>query len=172
MTDVRPKLKLWLYGLVAFAIVIAVGIPLGIEQVPGGILDHQSAGTAERVDQIQAAWAAAGLRTTAIIAMAGDLIFIGIYGWGSYVAGRSFSHIGPGLLRAIGLLVMAAAIVFLITDYLETTLQIIQLLRDQGSDWMAGTAATARPIKAAAWIVTFVGVIAGYLTWKFSARAG
>ena len=55
-----------------------------------------------------------------------------------------------------------AAVVFVFTDYLETVLQFIQLLQDRGVDWMAATAAFAQPIKVAAWIATFIGVIAGW----------
>ena len=73
-------------------------------------------------------------------------------------------------MRGLGVVIAGAAVVFLITDYLETILQLIQLVREQGSDWMAGTAATARPIKVAAWIVTFVGVLLSFGIWKLAAR--
>ena len=70
---------------------------------------------------------------------------------------------GPGFLRVVGVVVAVAAVVFLITDYVETILQVIQLLQERGVDWMAGTAATMQPFKIAAWVVTFLGVIAGLL---------
>ena len=46
----------------------------------------------------------------------------------------------------------------MLTDYTETVLQIIQLVADKGSDSLAASAATVRPFKVIAWIVTFVGV--------------
>ncbi|MEL6878392.1 MAG: hypothetical protein AAGL68_09885 [Pseudomonadota bacterium] len=167
MIHERPQLRLWLIGLAMFAVLIGASL-LRADASEFGIVDHQAAGTAAQVDIIQADWRAAGIRTFAIISMIGDLIFIGVYGWGSYVAGRSFSRIGSGVLRAVGVAVAVAAAVFIVTDYIETTLQLIQLLREQGSDWMAGTAAFAQPIKVAAWIVTFLGVLAGLILWRFS----
>jgi len=100
--------------------------------------------------------------------MFGDLVFIGIYGAGSWIAGRSFMRMG-GTVRTIGAVVAAAALVFVLTDYTETLLQLAQLLRDAGSDQLAGIAATARPVKVAAWVVTFLGVIAAWLIRRFAA---
>ncbi|NNC52706.1 MAG: hypothetical protein HKO08_06680, partial [Erythrobacter sp.] len=57
----RAFLWTWAGGLVLFAIVIAIGMPLVLTEVPGGILDHQAVGTAAEVDRIQSAWRAAGL---------------------------------------------------------------------------------------------------------------
>ena len=169
MIDGKPQLKLWLIGLAMFGVLIAMSLIRG-DASQYTIVDHQAAGTAVMVDTIQADWRANGLRTLAIISMIGDLIFIGFYGWGSYVAGRSFSRIGSGFVRAIGVVVAGAAVVFLITDYLETILQLIQLLREQGVDWMAATHSTVRPIKVAAWIVTFVGVIAALILRRMGGR--
>lgn len=171
-TKSRVNVTIWLTGLVAFAIVIGIGSTITApDDVTWGIVDHQAAATAIRVDEIQAQWRNGGVRTNAIVAMIGDLIFIGIYGLGSYLAGRGYAQARTGVLRLIGMLVSAAAIVFLITDYLETSLQLVQLVQDQGSDLMAGTAATAQPIKIAAWIVTFVGVVAALIIDRFSSSA-
>ena len=74
-----------------------------------------------------------------------------------------------GTVRTIGAVVAAAALVFVLTDYTETLLQLAQLLRDAGSDQLAGIAATARPVKVAAWVVTFLGVIAAWLIRRFAA---
>ena len=158
----KPQLKFWLIGLAMFGVLIAMSFIRG-DASQYTIMDHQAAGTAAMVDTIQADWRTNGLRPFAIVSMFGDLIFIGVYGWGSYVAGRSFSRMGPGFLRVVGVVVAVAAVVFLITDYVETILQVIQLLQERGVDWMAGTAATMQPFKIAAWVVTFLGVIAGLL---------
>ena len=130
MTAAGPRLRWWLLGLVAFAIVIALSAAITApESVTFGIVDHQTAGSATRVDAIQSQWSAGGVRTLAIVSMLGDLVFIGIYGWGSWLAGRSFMAMG-GLLRGLGAIIAAAAVVFLVTDYCETLLQLVQMIAD------------------------------------------
>lgn len=171
MSENKVELRGWLVGLAVFAVVVAMGIWLR-QTSSFGIVDHQIAGSAAQVDTIQAAWRADGVRTLAILAMLGDLVFIGIYSWGSWIAGRSFMAAGGGLVRLIGLIVAAAAVVFFLTDYCETILQFIQLVRERGSDWMAATAATVQPIKVVAWIVTFVGVLLALVVHRFTARSG
>lgn len=53
--------RFWLGGSLILAIMIAMN-PLFVNDVsPWGIRDHQSAGTAARVNAIQAAWQAAGV---------------------------------------------------------------------------------------------------------------
>lgn len=171
MTAQKADIRLWLWGLLAFAIVI--GLSLGItapEDVTLGIAEHQAAGSAARVDEIQAQWREGGVRTLAIVAMLGDLVFIGIYGWGSWRAGRSFMA-GTGSVSMLGLLVAISALIFLVTDYTETVLQVIQLLQDKGSDAMAAVAATVRPIKILSWIVTFGGVLMALAIRRFGAPA-
>ena len=159
MNAAGPKLRWWLWGLVAFAVVIALSAAITApESVTLGISEHQAAGTAARVDEIQAQWAAGGVRTVAIISMIGDLIFIGIYGWGSWLAGRSFMAMG-GALRLAGAVIALAALVFVVTDYTETLLQLVQMLRNEGSDAMAGIAAAVLPVKIIAWLVTFGGML-------------
>lgn len=64
------------------------------------------------------------------------------------------------MVRLLGGFIAAAAVVFLISDYLETILQFVQMLQDEGVDWMAATAATGQLIKFAAFYVTFFGVLA------------
>jgi hypothetical protein len=163
----KPQIKPWLTGLAMFAVVIALGLAVSSVSV-FGITDHQAAGTAAQVDLIQANWRENGVRTIAIISMIGDLLFIGVYGWGSYIAGRSFARMSNSAVQTIGWLVAVAAIVFLVTDYVETIVQVIQLVREQGSDAMASIAATAQPVKSVAWIVTFFGVLGALLIHRFS----
>ena len=163
MTEEKTPLKLWLAGLGIFGVFIVLGMLAG-DASQYNIVDHQAAGTADMVNTIQADWRANGLRNAVIYGMIADFVFIAVYGWGSFVAGRSFYQSGNRLVRILGGSVAAAAIVFLISDYLETILQFIQMLRDEGVDWMAATAATAQPIKFAAFYVTFFGVIAALCT--------
>lgn len=163
----KPALRWWLIGLGLFAFVVALGVWL--QQASAfGIVEHQLAGTAERVNEIQQAWRADGVRWLAICAMTADLVFIGVYGWGSWIAGRSFLAMGRKRLQWIGAFVAAGAAVFLLTDYVETILQFIQLLRENGSDEMAQTAASMQQAKIAAWTVTFFGVILGLIVRRFS----
>lgn len=169
MSDPKPNLRWWLWGLVAFAIVIVLSMAVTHpESVTLGIAEHQAAGSAARVDEIQGQWREGGVRTLAIIAMLGDLVFIGIYGWGSWLAGRSFMAM-LGAARMLGMLIAISAIIFLVTDYTETTLQVVQLLSEQGSDWMAAVAATVRPVKIVAWIATFGGVLMALAIRRFGA---
>ena len=170
MIEARPEIRWWLWGLLAFAVVIAMSLAITApEAVTWGIGEHQAAGTAWRVDEIQTQWREGGVRGVAIAAMLGDLVFIGIYGWGSWLAGRSFLAM-TGLVRVLGLIVAIAAIVFVLCDYTETVLQLIQLVRDRGSDAMAGIAATVRPLKVMAWLATFFGIIAALLIRTFAGR--
>lgn len=171
MTPNDPKLRWWLWGLLAFAIVIALSLAITApDEVTLGIAEHQAAASAARVDEIQAQWREGGVRTLAVVAMIGDLVFIGFYGWGSWLAGRSFMAMS-GSVRMLGTLVAVAALVFLVTDYTETILQLIQLVRDAGSDWMAAVAATVRPVKVIAWIATFGGVLMALAIRRFGAPA-
>jgi len=140
-------------------------ISLAIEQgeVTYGIIDHQAAGTAAKVDEIQSQWREGGVRTLAIIAVIADLAWIWLYALGSYLAGREFSRLRSGLVRLIGLVVCVSAGVFGITDYTETIAQFIQLLGDAGDDQLAGLAATMQPIKIAAFLVAFFGIVAALI---------
>lgn len=167
----RKFLLLWPLGLLAFAVVIWLSLPLDIEGVPGGILAHQSAGSGPVVDTIQRLWTDAGLYDRALYAMYGDIAFITIYGLGAWYGGLHFMQDPAARVRRLGIMLVIAAIVFLATDYTETFAQIIQLTQQRGSDTLAGIAAAVRPVKVAAWIVTFVGVIAAFVVRRLSARA-
>lgn len=164
--------RMWLGGLVLFALVIWESWPLAIPAVPGGILDHQSAGSAAEVDRIQQAWIAAGLYERARTAMIGDLVFIGVYGLGAWYGGLAFMEHPAAKMRRLGMMVVAASALFVLSDYTETFAQVIQLLERRGSDNLAGVAAWVRPIKIAAWLVTFGGILAGLAVRRFSPRAG
>jgi hypothetical protein len=87
MTDAQRRERnfwcFWLGGLLILAIMIAMN-PLFVNDVsPWGIRDHQSAGSAMRVDAIQAAWQATGVMDIARWAIALDLIYIAVYSFGA-----------------------------------------------------------------------------------------
>lgn len=160
MRSKRAVPWVWIGGLVLFAIVIAMSLPLGIAAVPGGIGDHQAAGSAAEIDRIQTAWMQAGLIGSARLAMIADLVFIGVYGVGSVLGGLHFARSSKESgLRALGKLIMLAGAVFLITDCAETVCQFIQLSRMEGDDTLAAIAATARPPKMLAWLISFFGML-------------
>lgn len=167
MTQRKKFLVWWIGGLLAFAIVLFLHFPLITEAVPGGIGEHQTAPDAATVNAIQSAWVDAGVIGDAKIAMMGDLIFIAIYGIGSVLGGLYFRAVGTGMMRHIGTFVLICGVVFLLSDYGETIAQFIQLTRGEGSDSLAHIASTLRPIKMAAWLGTFFGIIAAFIIRRF-----
>ncbi|MXO90503.1 hypothetical protein [Pontixanthobacter aquaemixtae] len=167
MVQRKTFLMWWIGGLIAFAIVIAMSLPLGITEVPGGIADHQAAGDAATVNAIHAAWTEAGVMEQARYSMIGDLVFIGIYGIGATLGGLYYRAAGTGFLRHLGTVIAIAGAVFLLTDYGETIAQFIQASANAGSDELAGFAATVRPPKMIAFMVSFLGVLLALaLEWK------
>ncbi|QPD00239.1 hypothetical protein [Qipengyuania soli] len=159
MTLKRAFLWTWIGGLVLFAIVIALSLPLVLTEVPGGIADHQAAATAAEVDRIQNAWRLAGLWNQAAIAMIGDLVLIGVYGVGCMLGGRHFMTSSTSRVRSLGMVSLMAGFLFLATDYTETVAQFVQLVQFEGDDVLAGLAATVRPIKMAAWIIATLAIL-------------
>ena len=146
---------------------VASGGALQTEVAPGGILDHQSAGTAERVNAIQASWAEAGLLDLARWGMILDLIFIGLYMSGGIIGGRIlWQEARSPSLKKLGLFCVVVYFLFGLTDYIETILQLVQLLQNAGSDIMAGTAALARPVKIFSWIAGTIAILIALL-WRW-----
>lgn len=163
--------RFWLSGLLLFALLIASNVWLMTDVAPTGIGDHQKAATAARVDAIHASWQAAGMMGLARLGMFGDLIFIGIYSFGAAMGGLLFIRTKHPALRRLGALILVAAIVFCVTDYVETICQFIQALQERGSDTLAGIAATVRPAKSVAFLATFFGLILALFIRKMARRA-
>lgn len=162
--------RLWLISLVVFALVVIISMTVNQGGVTLGIPEHQAAPSAERVDEIQTQWRDGGVRNLAIFAMVCDLAWIWIYALGGFQIGKGFATYRRGILRLLGLGICAAALVFAVTDYTETTLQLIQLLQDAGNDQMAGIASTMRPVKVVAFLAVFAGVILAWLIDRFANR--
>ena len=167
----RMAVGWWIAGLIAFGIVIWLGMPLNIDAVPGGILDHQHAPDAAAVNKIQHAWRDAGVLGAARTAMIGDLVFIGIFGIGCVLCGLFFRARHTVVLRALGWSAVVAGLLFLATDYGETIAQLVQLVRFEGDDGLAHLASSLRPIKVAAWIGGFLAVILALVAEWLSSRA-
>ncbi|MEP2736190.1 MAG: hypothetical protein ABJP34_07810 [Erythrobacter sp.] len=165
----KLKIRWWIYGLIAFAVVIALSIPLQI-YTEFGIGDHQEAASAAQVNQIQSAWAAGGVFGLGLVSMLADLIFIGIYSAGALMAGRSMVDVGSSFVRLLGFVACICAVIFCIADYTETILQVVQMVQNAGSDALADIASTARPIKMASFIISFFAVLAGVILHRLGKR--
>ena len=99
--------------------------------------------------------------------MVADLVFISLYMSGGIIGGRLiWQRAQSPTLKKLGLLCVLAYFIFGLTDYVETISQLIQLIREQGGDLLAGTAALARPVKILAWITGTVAMIAA-LIWRW-----
>jgi hypothetical protein len=162
--------RYWLGGLLILALMIVMNTWLATAESPWGIRDHQSAGTALRIDAIQAAWQAAGVMGLARISIAIDLVYIGVYSFGAYCGGRLFSQSLQPFLRRLGWVIVAAAIVVGVADYAETICQMVQAMTFRGSDLLAGIAATAQPIKSTAFLTSFVGLLAALALRRMARR--
>lgn len=167
----RRFMMVWVGGLVAFAVTLWLHLPLTLDTVPQGIVDHQVAGNAARVDYIQREWSAAGLYRAALTAMLSDVAFILLYGSGSLLGGFYFHRHGSGRLRWVGKLLIIAAVVFLASDLTETTLQIRQLLAGRGDDTAAAIAAAMHYPKLVSWIACFILPLNGIILARSVSRA-
>lgn len=104
----------WGSGLALFLFLVASGGALQTDVAPAGILDHQSAGTAERVNAIQTSWIDKGVLTQAKLGMIGDLVFILLYSLGGIIGGRLlWQNANSPALKKLGLLIIVAYFVFL-----------------------------------------------------------
>lgn len=170
--SVRSGMMWWAAGLAAFVVVIWMHLPLTIAQVPGGIGDHQSAGSAARVDAIQSAWSEAGLQGRALSAMITDVVFVLIYGTGCIAFGKAARAVPGKAYAVLGRLLWIAGWIFLLTDLAETTAQIAQLTSGEGSDTLAGLAAGVGPAKITAMATSFLaGPVLAVMVW-LRQRAG
>jgi len=169
-----PKLyswrNFWIFwggGMALFIYLIISGGALETIVAPNGILDHQSAATAKRVNAIQQSWAAAGVLDIARWGMIADLVFITLYMSGGIIGGRLiWQRAKSPALKKLGLLCVLSYFLFGLSDYVETLCQLVQLVREQGSDIFAATAAMAKPVKTISWIVGTVAMIAA-LVWRW-----
>ena len=163
--------RFWLGGLLILAAMIAMNPWFVTAVSPWGIRDHQSAGTALRVDAIQTAWQAAGVLGRVQIGIAIDLVYIAVYSFGAYCGGRLFTQTGQPALQRLGWVVVAAAIIVGVADYAETICQFIQAMTFEGSDLLAGIAATAQPIKTIAFLTSFFGLLTALLIRRMTRRS-
>lgn len=156
--------KFWIGGISIFVLLVLLNPFLITNVSPAGIIDHQIAGNADKVDAIQHAWLASGAISWAKIGMIGDLLFIGVYAFGAFCGGILLGHDGRKVVRRLGSLIIVSAILFCFTDYLETIAQVIQLFMMSGNDSLASIAAAVNPFKTAAFLITLIGLL-GVIIW-------
>jgi hypothetical protein len=163
--------RYWLAGILLLAVQIVMNVWLMTDVSPLGISDHQAAGSAARVDAIQAGWEAATVMELAILSMMLDCLFIGVYSWGAFAGGRLFGSSHSALLSRLGKVIAIAAMGFCAADYTETISQLVQATRGQGNDWLAYVAVTMRPIKTILFLVTFFGLLMALYIRRTTRRA-
>lgn len=156
--------RFWFAGLALLIVMLLGNSILITNAAPIGMANHQLAGDGARVDNIQLSWLRADVLIYAKISMIIDLIFIAIYSMGAICGGLLICYDKRRVMRRIGALIIAASIIFFITDYIETLSQAIQLFRMQGSDELAGFAASVGPAKKISFLVTILGLV-GCLSW-------
>lgn len=171
MISRRSFVMVWTGGLVAFALAMWLHLPLVLDTVPQGIVDHQIAGSAARVDYIQREWASAGVYGAALVAMVSDFAFILLYGSGSLMGGLYFRRTGRRAVRLLGSVIVVSAIVFLASDLAETTMELLQLLAGQGDDTRAAIAAAMHYPKLVSWIACFILPLNGLILERTSLRS-
>ena len=157
-------------GWALFVFMAATNSRLATSASPLGILNHQSAGTAGRVDEIQAAWAQAGQLDFARLSMGIDLVFIGLLTLGALIGLVMVARRAP--TQVLKIFAATAGLVWLVyagTDYAETTAQFIQA-NSAGSDKLAGLAAAMGPTKTVSFLIGHID-LAIALLWLRSARA-
>ncbi len=163
--------RFWLGGLLILAAMIAMNPWFVTDASPWGIRDHQSADSAGRVDAIHAAWQAKDVLGLARLGIAIDLVYIAVYSFGAYCGGRLFAKSENSGLRRLGWVIVTAALIVCVADYAETICQFIQIMRFEGSDQLAGIAATAQPVKTTAFLVSFFGLLTALLIRRMTRRS-
>lgn len=177
MTTAQPGRAQWRLFWIFYAIGMAVFAYIAVTNTqmvtpisPGGILDHQSAATGARADQIHAAWKEKGTFGFAQLSMSLDLVFITFATLAGIVAGYLMARKG-GMRGMFGWLLLGTWVIFGATDYIETSSQLVQALQDKGSDELAGLAAAVKPTKMVAFLAGTLMLWAGLVwTWVASRK--
>ncbi len=169
MADATGKAQwrlFWIFYVIGWAVFAYIAVTngtLATAESPGGILDHQAAATASRVERIHAAWKAKDVFDFAALSMTLDLVFITFATIAGVIGGYLIARAG-GLRGLLGWATLFLWIVFGACDYIETTCQLVQVLQDAGKDELAGLAATVRPPKMVTFVAGTLALWAG-LAW-------
>lgn len=168
MNDSRANWRifwiLWLTGITIIVLLVSQNDRLVTDIAPKGMVDHQVAATAQRVEQIHDSWRAAGTMVFFKTAIVFDLLFIVLYSTGGVIGGllvrRSVSAV---FMKALAGLAILAYVAFGILDFTETLCQAIQGFITGGNDTLATVAATAQPPKMLAFFVGFPSLVLALL---------
>lgn len=152
-------------GVAMLGVLVWLAMPLAVPGAPGGLTEHQTAGSAAAIDRVQAAWRGAGVEGRAKAVMLLDLAFIAVFSRGAMAAGR---HLRAGGQRWTGAMALAAGAVFLVTDGAETVAQTVMLWRFAGNDTLASIAAAMQRPKLAALAAALLAVPLGAAMRRFS----
>lgn len=156
---------LWLTGIVIIVVLISQNDRLVTDIAPQGMIDHQVAATAKRVEDIHASWRAAGAMGFFRIAILFDLLFIVLYSTGGVIGGMLVRRgARSAWLKALAGLAILAYMAFGILDMTETLCQALQGFVTGGNDGLAGLAAIAQPPKMIAFFVGLPSLVAA-LAW-------
>lgn len=158
---------LWLTGIAIIVVLVSQNERLVTDVAPQGMVDHQLAATAQRVEAIHDSWRAAGAMGFFKIAILFDLLFIVLYSVGGVIGGLLVRRgARSGLLKALAGLAVLAYAAFGILDFTETLCQAIQGFLTGGNDALASTAATAQPPKMFAFFVGFPSLVAALIWFR------
>ena len=156
---------LWLTGIAIIVFLISQNDLLVTDIAPQGMVDHQVAATAKRVEDIHNSWRAAGAMQFFRVAIVFDLLFIVLYSTGGVIGGMLVRRgARSAWLKALAALAILAYTAFGILDMTETLCQAIQGFATGGNNALAGIAAMAQPPKMVAFFVGFPSLVAA-LAW-------
>jgi hypothetical protein len=131
---------------------------------PHGMTSHQSAWNASTVDAIQQSWEELGVFRIAGWFTAADYVFIMLFTLAGILHGRYVWYFSRyPLFRKLALFEIFVLLLCGLSDFIETTLQAVQMWTFAGDDILAFTAAVMQKVKitcAAIAIPLLVGLLA------------
>jgi hypothetical protein len=146
-----------------FAYLAATNGRMATPVSPGGILDHQVAGTAAQANAIQQAWADKGELGFARTSMSVDLVFIAVLTAAGVYGGLAIARVAKGpVLRALGNIAALLFVAYAVADYVETVCQLMEAING-GDDQLARTAAIANKPKIYAFLAGHLALFAGLI---------
>jgi len=155
----RPYfMRFWISGIIFAISLILANFGLFTDVAPFGVVDHQVAGTAIRIDAIQESWKAANRLGFAKFLMVADFFFIATYFTGALLGGILMRADENVRIRQLGFMVILGALLFFVFDYLETIPEAIQLFNMQGDDSLAALSSSAFLPKIFGMVLTLVGL--------------
>ena len=164
---------LWLTGIVILVALISQNDRLVTDIAPQGMVDHQVAASAKRVEDIHESWHAVGAMGFFRMAILFDLLFIVLYSAGGVMGGVLIGRDArSSWLKALGGTAILAYAAFGMFDITETLCQAFQGFVTGGNDLLAGMAARAQPPKMVAFFVGFPSLVAALVWFRLENARG